>query len=165
MLAWVLLVGALLHASGPLEAHVLNVPYRSQLDGSAYAMSNCGPTSLSMVLAYYGIDAPIWDLRVAAMQAQHSWVDDEGGYSDDYGVFVYNLASVAEVMGLRTTGLWTREGVRVDRLREWQASDFTRRDPGRSSGDRRGGVSGHAEPRSIERGRRSLHRRARHCWK
>ena len=130
MLAWVLLVGALLHASGPLEAHVLNVPYRSQLDGSAYALSNCGPTSLSMVLAYYGIDAPLWDLRVAAMQAQHSWVDDEGGYSDSYGVFVYNLASVAEVMGLRSTGLWSREGVRVDRLREWQASDLRRRDPG-----------------------------------
>jgi hypothetical protein len=69
---------------------VLDVPYRNQLDGSAYALSNCGPTSLSMALAYYGIDVSPWDLRVRAMQAQQSWVDDEGGYSDHYGVFVYS---------------------------------------------------------------------------
>jgi hypothetical protein len=126
MLAWLLLVGALVLPAGPSDAHVLMVPYRSQLDGSAYALSNCGPASLSMVLAFYGIDAPPGDLRVRAMQAQHSWVDDDGGYSDSYGVFVYNLASVAEAMGLRSTGLWSREGVRVDRLREWQPSDLRR---------------------------------------
>jgi Peptidase_C39 like family len=124
MLAWLLLVGALVYPAGPSDSHVLNVPYRSQLDGSAYALSNCGPTSLSMVLAYYGIDAPPGELRTRAMQAQHSWIDDDGGYSDGYGVFVYNLASVADVMGLRSTGLWSREGVRVDRLREWQSADL-----------------------------------------
>jgi hypothetical protein len=124
MLAWLLLVGALVFPAGPSDSHVLNVPYRSQLDGTGYALSNCGPASLSMVLAYYGIDAPPGDLRVRAMQAQHSWIDDDGGYSDSYGVFVYNLATVAEAMGLRSTGLWSREGVRVDRLREWQPADL-----------------------------------------
>ncbi|HLZ30653.1 MAG TPA: C39 family peptidase [Chloroflexota bacterium] len=122
MLAWLLLVSAL--TLGPGDAHVLNVPYRSQLDGSAYALSNCGPASLSMVLAFYGIDAALGDLRVRAMQAQHSWIDDDGGYSDDYGVFVYNLASVADGMGLRSTGLWTREGARVDSLHEWEPADL-----------------------------------------
>jgi uncharacterized protein YvpB len=112
------------YPTGPGEARVLSVPCRSQLDGTAYAMSNCGPTSLSMVLAYYGIDAPLWDLRMRAMQVQHSWTDDEGGYSDEYGVFVYNLATVADEMGLRSTGLWSREGIRVDRLREWQPADL-----------------------------------------
>jgi uncharacterized protein YvpB len=106
--------------------HVLDVPYRNQLDGSAYALANCGPTSLAMVLAYYGIDASPWDLRVKAMQIQHSWVGDDGGYSDSYGVFVYNLASVAETMGVHATGLWRREGARDDRVREWQASDVRR---------------------------------------
>jgi hypothetical protein len=77
-----------------------------------------------MVLAYYGIDAPPGELRVRAMQAQHSWIDDDGGYSDEYGVFVYNLASVAGVMGLRSTGLWTHEGVRMDRLHEWRPADL-----------------------------------------
>ena len=101
MLAWLLLFGTLVQPAGPTDAHVLSVPYRNQLDGSAYALANCGPTALSMVLAYYGIDAPPGELRVRAMQVQHSWIDDDGGYSDDYGVFVYNLASVADVMGLR----------------------------------------------------------------
>jgi Peptidase_C39 like family len=124
MLAWLLLIGALAYPAGPSDSHVLEVPYRSQLDGSAYALSNCGPTSLSMVLAYYGIDASPGELRTRAMQAQHSWIDDDGGYSDSYGVFVYNLASVADVMGLRSTGLWSREGIRFDRLREWQPADL-----------------------------------------
>jgi len=127
MLAWVLLVGTLFSASPRAsDAHVLDVPYRTQLDGSAYALANCGPTSLSMVLAYYGVDASAWDLRVRAMKAQHTWVSDEGGYSDGYGVFVYNLATVAEGMGLRVDGLWTREGGRIDRLRQWQPTDLRR---------------------------------------
>ena len=82
----------LLLRPAPAERHVLDVPYRNQLDGSRYALANCGPTALSMSLAYYGVDASPWDLRVRSMRTQHSWVDDEGGYSDDYGVFVYNLA-------------------------------------------------------------------------
>jgi hypothetical protein len=126
MLAWVVLVGSLVGLSWPSEAHVLDVPFRSQLDGSAYAQSNCGPTALSMVLAYYGIDASPWDLRVRAMKAQHSWVGDEGGYSDSYGVFVYNLATAAEGLGVHTVGLWRGEGNRVDRLHEWQPADLRR---------------------------------------
>src|SRR6266850_7731795 len=127
MLAWVFLVGALFWATPQAsDAHVLDVPYRNQLDGSAYALANCGPTSLAMVLAYYGIDASAWDLRVRAMKIQHSWVGDDGGYSDSYGVFVYNLAAVAEGMGLRVDGLWAREGGRVDRLRQWQPADLRR---------------------------------------
>jgi uncharacterized protein YvpB len=126
MLAWVVLVGLLVGFGPTSDAHVLDVPYRNQLDGSAYALANCGPTSLSMVLAYYGVDASPWDLRVKSMRAQRSWVGDDGGYSDSYGVFVYNLATVAEGMGVHATGLWVREGGRLDRLHEWQASDLRR---------------------------------------
>jgi uncharacterized protein YvpB len=127
MLAWVFLVGALFAASPRAnDTHVLDVPYRTQLDGSAYALANCGPTSLSMVLAYYGVDASTWDLRVRAMKAQHSWVSDDGGYADNYGVFVYNLATVAEAMGLHVDGLWANEGGRIDRLHQWQPSDLRR---------------------------------------
>jgi hypothetical protein len=120
-----LLLGLTLLA-GRGEGQVLPVPYRSQLDGSAYAQANCGPTALAMVLAYYGIDDSLWSLRVQAMQAQHSWVDDEGGYSDGYGVFVYNLAAVGESLGLRAEGLWRREGNKPDRLYEWRAADLRR---------------------------------------
>jgi hypothetical protein len=138
MLAWVLLASALLIASANSSAsatsastesdtrHVLDVPYRSQLDGSPYALANCGPTALSMALAYYGIDDSPWDLRVRAMQAQHTWVTDEGGYSDSYGVFVYNLATVAEELGVHADGLWTREGGHLDSLHEWSPGDLRR---------------------------------------
>jgi hypothetical protein len=120
-----LLFGAALFVGNP-DGQLLHVPYRAQLDGSTYGQANCGPAALAMVLAYYDIDASLWDLRVRAMKAQHSWVDDEGGYSDRYGVFVYNLATVAESFGLRADGLWQREGSRIDRLREWQAADVRR---------------------------------------
>jgi hypothetical protein len=70
MLGWLALVATPLMSAS--NAHVLDVSYRNQLDGSAYALANCGPTSLSMVLAYYGIDDSVWDLRARSMQAQHS---------------------------------------------------------------------------------------------
>lgn len=106
---------------------VLEVPYRSQLDGSPYATANCGPTSVVMALAYHGIEATPWDVRVAAMKAQDSWVDSEGGYSDSYGVFVQHLATVVEQYGLRTSGLWRTEGAfRVDGPREWTLDDLRR---------------------------------------
>jgi hypothetical protein len=110
----------------PSDTHVLDVPYRNQLDGSAYALANCGPTSLSMALAYYGIDASGWDLRVRAMQAQHSWWGDPGGYSDRYGVFVYNLASVAESFGVHADGLWARDADRSDHFLQWTPRDLRR---------------------------------------
>src|SRR5689334_17715813 len=120
MLAWLVLALAFVGFSpgGAADAHVLAVPYRNQLDGTPYALANCGPTSLSMVLAYYGIDASPWELRVRSMQAQHSWVDDPDGYSDRYGVWVYNLATAAETFGLHADGLWARDAARSDHLHE-----------------------------------------------
>lgn len=125
MLGWGVLA-AVLVLSSVGDAHVLNLPYRNQLDGSAYALANCGPTSLSMALAFYGIDASPWDLRVESMKAQHSWVTDDGGYSDRYGVFIYNLASVAEQFGVHADGLWSRDGARTDRLHRWQPDELRR---------------------------------------
>jgi len=125
MLGWMVLVLTLLF-SGTSDAHVLDVPYRNQLDGSPYALANCGPTALSMALAYYGLDASPWDLRVKSMRAQHSWVTDEGGYSDRYGVFVYNLATVIESFGLHANGLWARDGDRIDHFHQWQPNELRR---------------------------------------
>jgi uncharacterized protein YvpB len=125
MLAW-LLLSSTLFLAGSGDVHVLDVPYRNQLDGSPYALANCGPTALSMALAYYGIDDSLWDLRVRAMKAQHSWVTDDGGYSDRYGVFVYNLGAVAQQMGVHADGLWDRDGGRIDGLHEWQTRELRR---------------------------------------
>jgi|SRR5579864_5441279 len=121
MLGWLVFAATLLF-SGSDAQHVLDVPYRNQLDGSPYALANCGPTSLSMALAYYGIDASAWEVRVRAMQAQHSWWGDPGGYSDRYGVFVYNLASVAESFGVHADGLWARDADRTDHFLQWTPS-------------------------------------------
>src|SRR5205809_6321542 len=100
-----LLVGALVLFGSPDE-HVLQLPYRSQLDGSTYAGANCGPTALLMVLSYYGIDACPWEVWVKAMKEQYSWVDDECGSSDRYGDFVYNLVSVGEAYSMRSDVPW-----------------------------------------------------------
>jgi hypothetical protein len=123
-----LIVAALWLASGESggSAVVFDLPFRSQLDGAPYALSNCGPAALAMALAYYGVDASTWDVRVRAMRAQHSWVDDEGGYSDRYGVFVYNLGAVAESYGLHVGGLWSYEAGHPDQLRQWQPPDLRR---------------------------------------
>src|SRR6185436_6944356 len=115
VLAGMLLLLATVVTPASGDDAMLAVPYRNQLDGTPYARANCGPTALAMVLAYYDIDVSTWDLRVKAMRAQHSWVDDEGGYSDRYGVFVYNLAAVAEGFGLEVVGLMHQEGGRADR--------------------------------------------------
>jgi hypothetical protein len=125
MLGWLALVASLLLSSST-ETHVFDVPYRNQLDGSPYALANCGPTALSMAMAYYGIDATPWDLRVASMQAQRSWITDDGGYSDRYGVFIYNLASVAERLGVHADGLWSRDAARTDHLHVWQPDELRR---------------------------------------
>src|SRR5258708_33122216 len=139
MLAWVVCAGALF-ATGPhaSDQHVLDVPYRRQLDGSAYALANCGPTSLSMVLAYYGVDASAWDLRVRAMKAQHSWVSDDGGYSDSYGAFVSNLASVAQGMGLRVDAPCARQGGPAERRREREPAGLRPARQAQHPGDRQG---------------------------
>jgi Peptidase_C39 like family len=122
-----LLVSTFLVSGIPADEQlVLSIPYRSQMNGSRYAAANCGPTSLAMVLAYYDIDASLWDVRVRAMQAQGSWIDSEGGYSDGYGVYVHYLANAAESYGLRIEGLWNKEGGRVDSLHQWQAADLRR---------------------------------------
>jgi uncharacterized protein YvpB len=123
MLAALGLIASLLISGVPADQQmVLDVPYRNQLDGSRYAGANCGPTSLDMVLAYYGVNASLWDVRVRAMKAQDSWTD----YSDDYGVFVHYLATTAESYGLRTQGLWNRADGHVDSLHQWQASELRR---------------------------------------
>src|SRR2546421_11089668 len=45
-------------------------PYRTQLDDSIYARSDCGPAALGMVLADYGVVEDTLDLRGLAHAAQ-----------------------------------------------------------------------------------------------
>jgi hypothetical protein len=46
----------------------LDVPYRTQLDGSLSALSNCGPTSVAMILEGFGIRLPTAGARALALR-------------------------------------------------------------------------------------------------
>jgi hypothetical protein len=89
-------------------------PYRSQLDGTAYSLANCGPTTLSMALASFGIDASPGTLRAQVQDHQHIW----GNY---VGSLITALAATAQDYGLQTLDLydgddihrWTLDDVRA----------------------------------------------------
>jgi LysM repeat protein len=94
------------------------VPYRGQLDGSAYSAANCGPTTIGMVLESFGISIPQPRLRAEVLAAQ-------GFGSNGTGTLITALAQVVEKHGLQTHDLraggqvrrWTLEDVRAH-LRE-----------------------------------------------
>jgi hypothetical protein len=98
----------------------LNVPYRSQLDGSAYADANCGPTSVAMALDALGKRETLDSLRASALKLQ------DLGRCDDCGTYIQHLAKVAESRGASTYGLrdtpdtfhsWTMDDIR-EQLRQ-----------------------------------------------
>jgi hypothetical protein len=91
----------------------MDVPYRTQLDGSAAAGANCGPASLGMVLDAFGISVPTDRLRAQAHRFQ-------GTSGPDTGFLLEVLQSVAETYGLEGQDLlegrryrrWTLDDVR-----------------------------------------------------
>ncbi len=90
---------------------VLDVPYRSQLDGTVWASSNCGPTAIAMVLAAYGDDVPTQALRDRANQLL--------GIADpSTGTRLQDLARVVAERGLSTVGPYDGQ-----RMRRWSLDD------------------------------------------
>lgn len=89
----------------------LDVPIRSQLDGSEYQASNCGPASLAMVLDAFGVHASIPGLRNLANRRQ-------GTYDRESGISLPVLADVAAGAGLRPLGL-----VDNGAFRRWSVDD------------------------------------------
>ena len=78
-------------------------PYRSQLDGSPYAEANCGPTSIGMALASFGISVPAPQLRAEVLDAQHMW-------GNNVGTVMPALATVVENHGLSTYNMRDPDG-------------------------------------------------------
>jgi hypothetical protein len=78
----------------------VHVPYRSQRDGSSWAESNCGPTTLGMALAAFGVFKTSAELRAQVLDAQQMWGDDAGTLLDA-------LAQVARDYGVDTVGVST----------------------------------------------------------
>lgn len=88
-------------------------PYRSQLDGSAYAEANCGPTAVGMALDAFGISVPARQLRAEALSAQHM-------YGNGVGTLITALAEVVSSHGLSTLDLRDGDGD----IRRWSLDDI-----------------------------------------
>lgn len=99
----------------PFRADVrLDVPYRTQLDGSLSALSNCGPASVGMVLEAFGIRETTAATRALALRQM--------GISNPFsGTTLESLRSVAEANGL--VGLGLHEN---GRYRRWTLDDVRR---------------------------------------
>src|SRR5688572_26916905 len=124
-LAWLGLVFALLLAAWPSGAGAdvgvrnLDIPYRSQMDGSPDEDGNCGPAVMSMVLGAYGKPVSIADVRALVNDLQGTW-GVEGA-----GTFIENLAVIGQRHGLRAWGLVPERATALTRppgkntLRRW----------------------------------------------
>jgi len=86
----------------------LGVPFRTQIDGTEFSLVNCGPASLSMVLATFGIEVGAASIRDFVNYLS-------GDYSTDDGTSLHILARVAREAGLNTFGVantWSVDAVR-----------------------------------------------------
>ena len=79
-------------------SHVF-VPYKSQADGGPWALANCGPTSLNMILETFGVSMTPAEVRPKVLNAQ-------GIFGNGTGTLLTALAKVAESNGLKALGLY-----------------------------------------------------------
>ncbi|MFN8522178.1 MAG: C39 family peptidase [Chloroflexota bacterium] len=92
----------------------LDVPYRTQLDGSLSSASNCGPTSVAMAMHAFGVNVPTTRARALANQAM-------GVYDPWGGTTLESLQAVARANGFE--GLDLHEN---GRYRRWTLDDVRR---------------------------------------
>ncbi len=102
-------------AFAPLaESARLEVPYRTQLDGSLSSASNCGPASVGMALQAFGIYVPTTQIRALANRSM-------GIYDAWGGTTLESLRDAAQHYGL--VGLDLHENGRYKR---WTLDDVRR---------------------------------------
>ncbi|MGH2460432.1 MAG: C39 family peptidase, partial [Chloroflexota bacterium] len=95
---------------------ILAAPYHSQFDGSIYAETDCGPTSLSMALGALKISADQLSLRRLA-NAQMGTSDPNSGTTWEA------LAYAAKAKGATASGLYPAQG---NGYRKWSIDDLKR---------------------------------------
>lgn len=92
----------------------LQVPFRTQKDGSRWQSSNCGPAALGMALDGFGlVGQSTDDLRFRS----HSY---QGTVGMRTGTALQHIAQVAHDLGLPTTGLYDASG----QFRAWRMDDI-----------------------------------------
>ena len=92
--------------------HILDAPYFSQFDGTIWAESNCGPTTLSMALGALGVSIDQLKLRSLANQ-QMGMADPNNGTTWEA------LAYAARTSGAKIQGLYNGQSYRV-----WTMADL-----------------------------------------
>jgi hypothetical protein len=93
----------------------INVPYRTQLDGSDFAEANCGPTVLGMALESFGMNESAPDLRGQVLNSENFSSADA-----DAGSYIWALANVARDYGLQPHGLYDGDGA----LHHWSLDEI-----------------------------------------
>lgn len=96
----------------PPPPKILLAPYHSQFDGTIWAESNCGPTTLSMALGALGINTDQLTLRRLA-NAQMGIADPNDGTTWE------SLAYAATASGARIRGLYSGQSYRT-----WTVGDL-----------------------------------------
>ncbi len=81
----------------------LGVPFRSQLDGGNFQYVNCGPASLTMVLAAFGLEVGPTQVR----DYLNSLIDN---YNTDMGTSLDALSRIAKQAGLTPMDLYSDSG-------------------------------------------------------
>ncbi|MFN8523599.1 MAG: C39 family peptidase [Chloroflexota bacterium] len=112
-------VGSARHAT-PAQAWIserslwLGVPFKTQIDGSGFAKVNCGPASLAMIFAAFGLDVEPQTIRDYVNYLT-------GDYNPADGTSLDALAKVAREAGLSSFDLREGDGYRkwtFDRIRD-----------------------------------------------
>lgn len=99
-------------SAAPAAVASLVVPYRTQLDGTTYEESNCGPATLGMLMAYYN---EWWSTDGIRRDVNRF----TGDYSRDGGSDWESLAYAARKRGFAVFGITTSAG-----YRRWTIDDL-----------------------------------------
>jgi hypothetical protein len=91
-------------------------PYRTQLDDSIYARSDCGPAVLGMALDDFGIDQDTLELRRLTHTYQGTWP------AVRVGTALQHVAHVAEDFGMSSYGLY--DDVDSGSFHEWSVDEL-----------------------------------------
>ncbi len=90
-------------ANAAMDIAQVFAPYRTQLDGTAYAEANCGPTTVAMALDAFGIHLTSGQARAEALDVQRMW-------GNGTGTLITALATVAQNHGASVLGLRNPDG-------------------------------------------------------
>lgn len=97
----------------PPTTAIISAPYHNQFDGTIWAESNCGPTTLAMALGALGVTADQLTLRTVADRQM-------GAHNPNNGTTWESLAYAAHQYGVSTDGLYTTGRS----LRSWTLDDL-----------------------------------------